>query len=316
LWRSTRELTPIYVGLPLVLSVMLLVAGEDPFLAICHAMALMSTSGISPEGGLHSMQSGMGGEMILFCFFLFALSRQTFSSDTRQDKGVWNDPEFRLGVLIAVGIPLALFLRHWVAAYEVSDEQNWLAGLRALWGGLFTAMSFLTTTGFVSADWVSAQGWSGLETPGIILMGLALLGGGVATTAGGVKLMRVYALYLNGARDIERLIHPSSVAHAGLSTKRIRKEGAFIAWVSFMLFAISIAVGAVFLGLMGVDFEEAMVLTLAALSNTGPLTEVAGQTDLPALLEEGKLLLCAAMVLGRLELLAVIVMISPDIWRG
>jgi trk system potassium uptake protein TrkH len=317
LWRSTQELVPIYVGLTVVLIVLLLIAGEDPFVALCHAMAIMSTSGISPIGGLSETASGIGGEVILFCFLFFALSRQTFSSDTRQDKGIWNDPEFRLGALIVAVVPLALFLRHWVAAYEVGDEQNWLAGIKALWGSLFTALSFLSTTGFVSANWAEAQGWSGLETPGIILMGLALVGGGVATTAGGVKLMRVYALYLNGTRDIERLIHPSSVARSGLSAKRIRREGAFIAWVSFMLFALTIAAVATILGAYNLSFEEAITLTVATLSNTGPLVDMA-TTDisLPALEWDAKVILCLAMVLGRLELLAVIVMLSPDIWRN
>lgn len=318
LWRSAQELAPLYAGLTAALIVLLLIAGEDPFVAFCHGMSIMATSGISPIGGLEGMQSGMGGEMLLFCFLLFALSRVTFSTDTRQDKGLWNDPEFRLGILIAVAVPSALFLRHWLAAYEVGDEQNWLAGLRALWGGFFTAMSFLTTTGFVSADWQAAQGWSGLGTPGIILTGLALLGGGVATTAGGVKLMRVYALYLNGARDIERLIHPSSVAAAGHSTRRIRREGAFIAWVSFMLFALTIAVVSVILGAYGLEFDAAITLTLAALSNTGPLVDVALNTPYPlsTLVPDAKVVLCLAMVLGRLELLAVIVMFSPDVWRG
>ena len=69
---------------------------------------------------------------------------------------------------------------------------------------MFTVLSFLTTTGFVSSEWEAAQGWSGLATPGVILMGLALMGGGVATTAGGVKLLRVFTLYLNGLREMQK----------------------------------------------------------------------------------------------------------------
>lgn len=318
LWRSVEALVPLYVGLTLALSVMLLVAGDPPLIALSHAMAVMSTSGISPLGGVESAPSGMWGELILFVFLAFALSRQTFSNDTRHERGLWYDPEFRLGLLIVVVVPMALFLRHWAAAFDVGDEQNWLAGLRALWGGLFTAANFLTTNGFVSSDWATAQGWSGLSTPGIILMGLALLGGGVATTAGGVKLLRVYALYLNGTREIERLVHPSSVGGAGLLGRRLRREGAFIAWVFFMLFAVILALLTMILGLYGFNFEHATVLTIATLANTGPLIDVAPQIalDLGAQAWHAKVLLCGAMVLGRLELLAVIVMLSPDSWRA
>ncbi|MCR9272685.1 MULTISPECIES: TrkH family potassium uptake protein [Mameliella] len=315
LMRSAHVLFPVYTGLTLALTVMLLVAGDPPLVAVSHAMSVMATSGITPLADLGAAPSGLAGEMILFCFLFFALSRLTFSADTRQERGLFYDPEFRLGVMIVVAVPLAMFLRHWVASFEVGEEQNWIAGLRALWGGLFTAASFLTTTGFISGDWDTAQDWSGLPTPGIILMGLALVGGGVATTAGGVKLLRVYALYLNGKREIERLVHPHSVGRAGPLGRRIRREGAFIAWVFFMFFALTLAAMTLILGAYGVDFERATVLTIATLSNTGPLIETAAVIDLASIPWDAQLILCLAMVLGRLELLAIIVMISPEVWR-
>ncbi|SMX36215.1 TrkH family potassium uptake protein [Maliponia aquimaris] len=315
--RSTEMLFPVYLGLTLALTVMLLVAGDPPLVALSHAMSVMSTSGISPLAEQGTAPSGLAGEMILFIFMFFALSRLTFSADTRQVRGLLNDPEFRLGVIIVVAVPLLLFVRHWAAAFDIGEEQDWTAGLRALWGGLFTALSFLSTTGFVSGDWDTAQDWSGLSTPGIILMGLALVGGGVATTAGGVKLLRVYALYLNGAREIERLVHPNSVGRAGPLGRRVRREGAFIAWVFFMFFALTLAAMTLILGLYNIDFERATTLTIATLSNTGPLIEMgpARRIDLLGYAWDLKLILCAAMVLGRLELLAIIVMISPDVWR-
>lgn len=318
LMRSVEALVPLYIGLTMALAVMLLVAGDPPLVALTHAMSVMSTSGISPIGGVENAPSGIWGEAILFLFLAFALSRQTFSSDTRNERGLYYDAEFRLGLLIIVVVPLVLFARHWSAALEIGDEQNALAGLKALWGGLFTAASFLTTNGFLSSEWATAQDWSGLSTPGIILMGLALLGGGVATTAGGVKLLRVYALYLNGQREIERLVHPSSVGGAGLLGRRMRREGAFIAWVFFMLFAVTLSLLTMILGLYGLDFEQATVLTIATLANTGPLIDVAPSTaiDLGAHAWHAKVILCGAMVLGRLELLAVIVMLSPESWRG
>ena len=317
--RSARVLFPLYTGLTLALCVMLLVAGERPLVALSHAMSVMATSGISPVGGLEGSASGLAGEMLLFCFLFFGLSRLTFSGDTGQAArpGLLFDPEFRLGMIIVAVVPVALFLRHWIAAFDVGDEENLAAALSALWGGLFTALSFLTTTGFVSLDWEAARDWSGLGTPGLILMGLALVGGGVATTAGGVKLLRVYALYLNGAREIEKLVHPSSVGRSNLVSRRIRREGAFIAWVFFMMFAVTLAVLTVALGYFGIGFETAILLTIATLSNTGPLVGAAASepVDLLALAPGAKLMLSTAMVLGRLELLAIVVMLSPELWR-
>ena len=82
-----------------------------------------------------------------------------------------------------------------------------------------------------------------------------MMGGGVATTAGGLKLMRIYALYKHGTREIERLLHPHSVAGAGRLGRRIRREGAYIAWVFFMLFLMSLAAVMLALAATGARFS-------------------------------------------------------------
>lgn len=319
LQRATEALVPVYAGLTGGLCILLMVVGEAPFVALCHAMSVMATSGITPGQGLSASTTGIGGEAIMAVFLLFALSRMTFSRDTVQSRSakLRDDPEVRMGLAIIMIVPLLLFLRHWVAAFEFGEEENLIAGFRAFWGSLFTALSFLVTAGFVSNDWATAQDWSGLPTPGLILMGLAIFGGGVATTAGGVKLLRVYALYLTSTQELEKLVLPHSVSNPGLFSRRIRREGGFIAWVFFMLFALTVAALTVGLGLMGAEFEESMVLTVATLTNTGPLISVASSTpiDLIALSPGAKLMLCVGMVLGRLEVLAIIVMFSPDLWR-
>jgi len=320
LLRITGALVPIYAGLTVLLWVLLLISGDRSLVALTHAMSVMATSGISAVGGLENSNIGVAGEAVILLFLLFALSRLTFSSDTitATQGGIGSDPEFRLGITIMIAVPLVLFLRHWIGAFEVAAENDLRSAAQALWGGTFTVMSFLTTTGFVSADWGAAQAWSGLETPGLILLGLALVGGGVATTAGGVKLLRVFALYLHGKRELERLVHPSSVSGAGRESRRLQRNGAYIAWIFFMLFALSLAALTVLFALFGVDFEDALVLSIAGLSTTGPLVTWAAQSpiDLLLLQPQAKAVFCAAMVLGRLETLAIIALLSPDSWRG
>lgn len=320
LMRITATLAPVYIGLTLTLWVLLMISGETSLTGLCHAMSVMATSGISPVGGIQGSTSGVAGEALLFLFMFFALSRLTFSSDTTNMTGfrrLETDPEFRTGLLLVFGLPTLLFLRHWLASLDVEGPENWLLAARAFWGAIFTVTSFLTTTGFESADWEEARQWSGLGTPGLILLGLSVIGGGVATTAGGVKLLRVYALYLNGLREMEKLVYPSSVARLSRND-RIQPNGAFIAWVFFMLFAMSLAAISLALAALGVSFENAIVLSIASLSTTGPLIELAAETPI-RLIELGgiaKGILCAAMVLGRLETLAIIALITPDMWRN
>ncbi|NNE81200.1 MAG: TrkH family potassium uptake protein [Silicimonas sp.] len=318
--RFGARFFPIYVGLTMVLWLTLYMAGDTPLIGLCHAMSTLATSGISPVGGLEGSGAGQKGEVVILLFFVFALSRRTFTGDDQSNsvKSVWTDPEMRLGLLISVGLALLLFLRHWVVSFEEGAEVTIMEGLRGFWGALFTVTSFLTTTGFESVEWESAQAWSGFGAPGVLLLGLAVFGGGVATTAGGVKLLRVYALYQHGMREMEKLVQPSSISGAGEHGRRFRRQGAFAAWVFFMLFAISIAAVMVGFSLIGgVDFEEAMILTIAALSTTGPLTEIAGDApvNLAQLGDGARWLLCAAMVLGRLEALAIIALLNPEFWR-
>ena len=317
--RVTRTLTPVYTGLTAVVCILLLIAGEQGLTAICHAMSTMATSGISPVGGLEGAQAGLTGEAILFLFLFFALSRLTFSSDTavsgytRLDK----DPEFRIGLLIVITVAALLFVRVWIGVNEIGSQFQPIQALNVIWGMVFTVLSFLTTAGFESANWNDSQQLSGLGTPGLVLMGIALIGGGVATTAGGVKLLRVFALYLNGAREIDRLIYPSFVSGVGGGNRRIQSDGAFIAWIFLMMFALTAALFNLLFAMMGAGFEQSMVLTVAALSTTGPLIELA--TDVPLRLvdlsEGAKLSFCAAMVIGRLETLAIIALITPALWR-
>ncbi|MAM60165.1 potassium transporter TrkG [Maritimibacter sp. UBA3975] len=313
------KLFPVYTGLTATLWLGLILAGETPFIAICHAMSTLSTSGISPVGGVAGGSAGYGGEVMVAIFLIFAVSRLAFSREGQGSEvtGFLHDSEVRLALFFVATVPLFLFLRHFFGAYEVASDMTLLSGLASLWGSVFTVFSFLTTTGFVSAAWESSQAWSGLSTPGLILMGLALVGGGVATTAGGAKLLRVWALYQHGRRELDKLVHPNSVAGSGSEARHIRRGGAYMAWVFFMLMTLSVAVVMMAFSFTGENFEQSVVLTVAALTTTGPLADVAASEPIRfgTMSVSAKLVLSAAMVLGRLELLAIVALLSPNVWR-
>jgi trk system potassium uptake protein TrkH len=178
-------------------------------------------------------------------------------------------------------------------------------------------MSFLTTTGFESSDWHEARMWSGLNSPGLVLLGLSMMGGGIATTAGGLKLLRVYALARHGEREMDRLVHPSSIGGGGDGERRLRQGGAYVAWIFFMLYAMTFAFVMAALSLCGLEFEPSLVLTIAAVTTTGPLAAMA--TEIPISIIDltlvQKAILGAAMIVGRVEILAILALLSPGVWR-
>ena len=339
--RALRIIGPVYAGLTLALWVLLLVAGDPPLLALCRALGTLSTSGISPVSGAVGVHSGMFGEMIVFAFLLLALSRRFWpgGGELKASEKLRDDPELRIGLSVIVLVTVVLFARHFFATFEqttastdvptgvlISAKSAVVAG----WGALFNALSFLTTTGWNSIDWQGTRSWSGLQSTGLILAGLAIMGGGVATTAGGVKLLRVYALARQSERELERIIHPASVSGGGRMARRLRREGAYLAFIFFMLFALSIAATVLLVSFHPIEFDTAVVLSVSALTNTGPLAgtialtpsfeSTAGIASNPwqgwsGLATFPKLVLAGAMIVGRLETLAILALVTPDFWR-
>jgi trk system potassium uptake protein TrkH len=319
LTRFAMRLFPIYTGLTLGLWVLLMIAGDAGITALIFAMGTLSTSGVSGQTALGSGSAGILGEMLIFLFLVFAITRRAMpgTGQSENRRPLTTDPELQLAGLIILSVTLILFLRHWfIVDATVIIETDRAAP--SLWGILFTVSSFLTTTGYISADWQTGAAWSGIATPGLVLLALAIVGGGTATTAGGVKLLRVYALLRHGERELERVIYPNSLGRGGTEARRLRREGAQLAWVFFMLFAVSIAVTVGLLSLLGVAFEPALVLALSALTTTGQLADLGAAQPISYadLAGSVKGALGLAMIVGRLETLALLALLLQAPGRG
>ncbi len=318
--RFATMVLPVYGGMTLLLWLGLILAGEDNLTALCHAMGTLSTSGLSPIGGLAEGKAGWLAEFLIFLFLIPALSRRPLhhAIGLQRDQRLSRDPELRLAAVILLGVATLLLLRHWIAAIELGSGEDFGAALKAGWGGLFMTMSFLTTNGFESAYWRAAEDWSGLGRAGLVLWGLAVMGGGIATTAGGVKLLRMHVLIRHNIQELDRLVHPSVVPKSVSAMGTVARGGATMAWLFFLTFTLAIAAAMAALTLAGETFDTALVLALATLTNTGALAhQVAGMpVDYGALNESTRVILGAAMIVGRLETLAILALLAPDSWRS
>lgn len=317
--RHSATLFPAYFGLTLMLWIFLLMAGETGMTAFCYALSTMSTSGITNGQPMTTATGGLVSEILVFAFMSLAITRRSMPGGVLVDRNrsILADHEVQLACFFLIVVPGLLFLRHWLGALAADDVMNAQAAFSALWGGLFTTMSFLTTTGFESADWHEARMWSGLNSPGLVLLGLAMMGGGIATTAGGLKLLRVYALARHGEREMDRLVHPSSIGGGGDGERRLRQGGAYVAWIFFMLYAMTFAIVVAALSLRGLEFEQGLVLTVAAVTTTGPLAAMASEVPIRMIeltLSE-KVILGGAMIVGRVEILAILALLAPGVWR-
>ena len=318
------QIFPIYTGLTLVLWIVLFAAGEDGFVALCHAMSTLSTSGISPvPGGVAMAGGGRLAEMAMAAFLVFALSRRPFLRlmGQRSQGRLWRDAELRLAALLLVLATLGLATVVLVTGLDHGAVLSLSQALTALWALLFTCLGFLTTSGFVSADWQGMIAWAGMSSPDMVLWGLAIVGGGAACTAGGVKLLRVNALLRYGEQELDRVIHPNAVARSRNGTGVSRAatlQGASMAWVFFMMFGLSIAAFCAALTLFAVGFDESLVLVLSALTTTGPMVTQSGGIAASFAGQDGPVqaILGLAMVVGRIETLAVLAILLPQNLRG
>ena len=308
-WSEALRLGPVYLWITLAAALALLIVSGDPSYALLRAMATIATFGIEiPE---HSGAGGVGGEVILALVMLFALSRSTFSTVFARARKwrVTEDPELR----VAAGLVLVATL------VLIGQGARYVEGLGAhlelVWGAFFTSLSYLTTTGLASDS--LPVGLVNLDPVEIILVALVMIGGGVATTAGGIKLLRVFILTGHSRAEVNRLIAPSQVMSGQIESRSHDHHSAMLACVFLVLFILVMGAITLALTVAGSPVKDSLYLTLATVTNTGPLlpTGSGAETLVMSLPTQAKMILAAAMVLGRLEVLALLALLNPDIYR-
>ncbi|MEO1562763.1 MAG: potassium transporter TrkG [Pseudomonadota bacterium] len=313
--QFNKRVLPAYLTISSVLFLLLMITGEDTQTAAIMAMSTLSTSGIV----LENYTAPFASELLVFIFLFVAVSRFTLSFDDKLKtfRSSFQNPEFRLAVVLIASVTTFLFLRHYIAILGEGSDDSFIGALQAVWGALFTTLSFLTTAGFVSEYWSTTQTWSELATSELILMALVICGGGVATTAGGVKLLRVYSLAKHGRRELDRLMLPN-MTHPSGGDRQMRRRSVVNAWVVVMLFVFSIGLFTLIFTLFGFQLADALLISVSGLSTTGPLISEA-VTGKDLLSEFGDLELVffeIAMIVGRLETLAVVALFNPILWQS
>ena len=312
--KVSKKLIPIYLGLTVTIWGCLTSLGTDGYTSLIRALSVVSTSGISGPEKFELDGAGFWGEMVVVLFLFVALSNNILKIFYNQIrfKNIFSDTEIRLGLSLTLTATVLFSLKQLnIDDFYTDMSEPFGRVIELIWGNFFTVFSFITTNGYVSAFWDLSLFSKDLSYAVIILMGLCLFGGGVATTAGGIKLLRISILFSAFSSETGKLLHPSSI-----SVKNNRMENleisVFMAWIFFMLFMVSLATLTIFLTLFDLGFEDALLLAVACLTTTGPIIEMVELdiffiTDLSIF---SKFALIIGMVLGRLEILVALSLIT------
>ncbi|MGB7533157.1 MAG: TrkH family potassium uptake protein [Halobacteriota archaeon] len=301
---TARMLWSIYVILTGAEILALFYAAKMPlYHAFCTAFCTMPTGGFSPLTNSISGYANPIAELIIAVFmFLAGMNFILHYSLLRKPGRVIANKEFQvycLLLLAAISIITADLYIHKFASIQEAFRY-----------GSFQAISFMTTTGFTTADF---DAWSHLSK--IILFGLMFIGACGGSTGGSIKVIRIYVLLKYFKQRIRKILYPHAVFVLKTGRKPVSDDivqGIVAFFISYILIFVvcTIAMSAI-----GFDMVSAASSVAATLGNVGPGFGLvsANYASVPIM---GKLILSFCMWAGRLELFTVLVLLTPAFWKG
>lgn len=297
----------IYGGLTVLCAVLYAAAGMEGFDAVNHAMTTISTAGFSTHDasmGYYADNPAILWIAVVFMFvgaLPFAILMMLAVSGGADSL---RDPQIRL---------FAGYVAFFVAAATLyASVSGRIPPAEAFTHAAFNFVSLLTTTGFASADYAA---WGPFAA---IAAFLATFPGGCSgSTSGGVKAYRLVILFSLIANGLRRLVYPSSVQSVRYGARPV--DEAMQRAVALYLFAFLFVwlAAAALLGAAGLEPVTAVTGALTALTNVGPgLGGAIGPAgNFSAVPDAAKWVLAGVMLMGRLEILAVLVILTPTFWR-
>ena len=303
---TAKHLWYIYVSLTVTCMLAYWAAGMEWFDAICHAFSTVAIGGFSTyDASIGHFDSPV---INFICVFFLIIAAVNFSLHyaavaSRNIQVYIRDPEFKVFLLIQLALVVICFT-------VLSSNEIFADGDETLDQALFQAVSMSTTAGFATDNFST---WP-LFLP-ILLIFSSFIGGCAGSTGGGMKVVRVFLLYLQGIRELNRLVHPRAIYSIKLGRKALPDKVVEAVWGFFSAYALVFII--IMLALMGTGMDNitAFSATAACLNNLGPgLGDVASHYG--AVSDGAKWLLTIAMVFGRLEIFTLLVLFTPTFWRG
>lgn len=302
---TAKHLWYIYLALTLSCMLAFYLAGMSWFDAICHAFSTVAIGGFSTyDASIGHFQSPV---INAICVIFLLLSAVNFPLHFAAIRGksvstYFRDPEFKAFLVIQAALVLVCFV-------VLLETNVYSTPAEALNHGIFQAVSVSTTAGF-STDGFAV--WP-LFLP-ILLIFSSFIGGCAGSTGGGLKVVRVVLLFLQGTRELNRLIHPRAIYAIKLGRRAVPDRVVEAVWGFFAAYALVFVVTMLLLLLTGLDNITAFTATVACLNNLGPgLGEVAA--NFGSIPESSKWILIVAMVFGRLEIFTLLVLFTPAFWK-
>ena len=302
--ESARALSYIYLGLTVACAAAYWMAGMGAFDAAAHALSTVALGGFSTHDANFAYFDSPAIEAVAVVFILigganFALHFLAWRGASLQPYRESSELRTYLIALIAITLVVGacLYLTTPIGPGEAARH------------GVFQAVSIGTTAGFTTAGY---HLWPSFLP--VLLIMASFMGGCAGSTGGGLKVIRVLLLMKQGAREIRRLIHPNAFFSVKVDGRVMEPDVIDAVWGFFSLYMTCFCAMVVVLAVTGIDLVTAFSAVAACINNLGPgLGEVA--YDYAGLDGFAKGILCAAMLIGRLEIFTLLILLMPGFWR-
>ena len=302
--KTAAALWSVYAGLTLAQFIALIMTGMAAFDSACHSMTTLAAGGFSPHPLSLAGYQNPAAEWVITVFMFaaganFALHYRTLRGET---KAFPRDEEFRayLGIVIVSVLLLAVFLR--------PEAMGLMESIRA---SAFQVLSILTTTGYASVDF---QLWN--EQAKMVLLALMFIGGCAGSASGGPKVVRQVLIARYTLIELRRTLHPRGVLPVKLGGRVVPDDVMRGVLVFFLFYLLVFAVCTLIVSAFGADLLTAVTASIACLGNIGPgFNAVGPMANFADLHPVSRIALTAAMWIGRLEVLTVLALLRPEVWR-
>lgn len=305
--ETAKRLWLVYFILTIAQTVLLAFGEMTIFEAVNHAFTTMSTGGFSTNAGSVGAFSSYTQWVIIVFMTLAGVSFALHYKVVRRDWRVYfRSVELRVYLTILSAAAVLMMIGTWGGSVATTMRD-----------AIFTAVAIVTTTGYSTADfglWIPALG--------IMIVGLMFVGGMAGSTSGAIKTDRLHILYEASRTDVRRLIHPRGVFVTRVGRAPVPDLVVETVQTFFLLYMFAFMTGIFLMAAVGsvfgpdVDMITTVTAVASSLGNVGPgLGEIGPSGNYLAIPWAGKWLLVSLMIIGRLEILPILILFNREVWR-
>ncbi|MBT6254829.1 MAG: TrkH family potassium uptake protein [Euryarchaeota archaeon] len=307
--QTAIALWGLYITLTLLeFSLLYFTGAMDLFDSVNHALTTMPSGGFSTRDSSIGFYDSFLVESIIIIFMLLAGVNFTLLWFIREGdyKRAFGDEEFRNYLTYVLVAFSAIFIALIASGYSITN---------AFRDGLFQVVSFATSTGFTSSNYMDGS-WPLVAH--LILFILMVVGASAGSTSGGLKLLRINLAFKVAMRELVRIAQPRKVEQIRMNGEVVEQNqiglivGMLFVWVG--LFFLSSLILAIFMP--NDSFESVTMVVASSLGNTGPTLGDFGPSETWESMNSGALIVTSILMwFGRLELLTAVILMHPRTWR-